>query len=445
MTSDDFSRPAEAHAAPAAEDVELTAPAPSAPLAPTAGNERVETIDVLRGLALFGILAANIRGFAGPAAAYFQPDVYWGGLADRIAQAFIDTFIQQKFITIFAFLFGVGFAAQLSRAESRGSRFGWMYARRLLVLTIFGLLHGLFIWMGDILLVYGLIGFALFFFRRRADRTLIAWAVIGMLIPLFLAGTVTAVVASGAPVPLPPPPTQEELRTTTAVFAEGTWSEIQQQRASDAVAQNWGMMPFFGSQVLGHFLLGYLAWRRRFFQPSPESLLHYRQVMIWALAIGLAGNITATALRWIFDLQIFALTPLMFVVMLIQSVAVPALSLGYVCAVILLCHSVAWRRRLARFGAVGRTALSNYLLQSVIGTLLFYSYGLGLFGTMGPALLLIPTLAIYALQVMISPWWLSRFRFGPAEWLWRSLTYGTLQPFVRESPAASAREANPAA
>lgn len=435
MTNEpDSPRPDAVAAEPA---VSLTAPAAPPRLSPTAGSERVETIDILRGLALFGILAANIRGFAGPAATYFQPDLYWPGLADRLVQAFVDTFIQQKFITIFAFLFGVGFAAQLSRTEARGAKFGWMYARRLLILCLFGLLHGLFIWMGDILLVYGAVGFFLFFFRKRQDITLIAWAVIGMLIPLGLVGLVTAVIAAGAPIPLPPPPTAAELQTLTQTFANGTWQQIQQQRLADAVGFNWGKVPFFTPHLLGVFLLGMLGWRRGVFTPSRESLPRYRSVMIIALIVGVTGNLASTVIRWQHDLSPFVPTPLMFAVSVLQAVAVPALSMGYVCAVILLCHQVDWRRRLQPFGSVGRTALTNYLLQSVVGTLIFYSYGLGLFGSMGPALLLPLTVLLFATQVLVSRWWLRRFRFGPAEWLWRSLTYGRLQPFVRRTPVES--------
>jgi len=132
------------------------------PLAPVAPVERVDTIDILRGLALFGILAANMRGFAGPAGTYFMPERFWPALHDRLAQALIDTFVQGKFLAIFAFLFGVGFAVQFERAEGR--RFGWTYARRALLLIAFGLVHGLLIWFGDILLMYGLTGL----FLRRA-------------------------------------------------------------------------------------------------------------------------------------------------------------------------------------------------------------------------------------------------------------------------------------
>jgi uncharacterized protein len=410
---------------------EATTPAIAEPLTPVSGGERIEIIDIVRGLALFGILAANIRGFAAPAVVYFQPDLYWTGLGDRLAQAFIDTFIQGKFITIFAFLFGVGFAVQLSRAEARGVRLGWTYARRLLLLIGFGLIHGLLIWFGDILLVYGVIGFTLLFFRKRRNGTLVTWAVLGMLVPLLIVGVVAGAMAAGAEIPMPPKPTSEELAAQTAVFSSGSWGAIQRQRVTDAISLNWGMLPFFGTHVMGIFLLGMLAWRKRFFQPAPESLPRYHRTMLWALSLGVAGNLAATAIRWAFGIGPMDLSPPLFVVMLIQAVSVPLLSLGYICAVIVVSHSPVWRPRLDRFGAVGRTALSNYLLQAIIGTLIFYSYGLGLFGTMGPALLILPTIAIFALQAMISPWWLERFRFGPAEWLWRTLTYGRLQPFVR--------------
>lgn len=429
----------------AAAEIPLTAPARDVSLGPTAAADRVEAIDVLRGLSLFGILVANIRGFAAPAAVYFVPDLYWSDSFDRIAQAFVDIFVQQKFITIFAFLFGTGFAAQLSRTEARGAAFGWMYSRRLLILAAFGLVHGLFIWFGDILLMYALIGFLLFFFRRRRDATLIAWAVVGMLIPLLLIGAVTAAMAAGAPIPPMAQPEPGELRQLTAMFADGTWSQIQQQRIADAIGKNWGKLPFYGSHVLALFLLGSLAWRRGFFAPRPESLPAYRTAMIWGFAVGIPGNVAAAAIRWYFELNPIAPSPMMLAVAVLQAVAVPALSLGYVCAVLLWCRRPRSGARLAPFRAVGRTALSNYLLQSVIGTLIFYSYGLGLFGTMGPAALLLLAIPIFAVQTFLSNWWIARFRFGPAEWLWRSLTYGRLQPLRRTEGDSARAHTGPAA
>ncbi len=400
------------------------------PLLPVMPEERVESIDILRGLALIGILAANIRGFAGPAATYFSPHLFWPELHDQIAQAFIETFVQGKFITIFAFLFGVGFAVQLERAEARGTRFTWVYVRRLLLLLVFGLVHGLLIWFGDILLVYALIGLVLLAFRRRRDKTLLIWGVITYLVPLLFVGA--AVVASlvGAPIAFPEP-TPAAIATLRETFSSGTWLQIQQQRMIDAVASNWGFFPMMMWQVLALFLFGMLVWRRRLLQPSAEMLPRYRRAMMWGFAIGIAGNLSATILRWLLDLSAMSMGPMGAVATVLQMAGTPALSLGYICLTLLLCNDPAWLPRLQPFGAVGRMALTNYLLQSVIGTLIFYSYGLGFFGRIGPAWLLLLTIAIYVVQIAISVWWLARFRFGPVEWLWRSLTYGRSLPLAR--------------
>ena len=401
---------------------------------PVQANERIDLIDIVRGLALFGILAANIRGFAGPAVAYFQPSIMWPGFADRLAQAFVDTFIQGKFITIFAVLFGVGFAVQLSRAEARGAKFGAYYVRRLLLLAAFGLVHGLFIWFGDILLVYAITGLLLLAFRKRTDKTIVTWAVISYFVPLLLMALATLVAVSGVEMKGPPKP---DLAKLVSIYADGSWSEIQKQRGIDVVTMNWGFFPMYFMNVLGLFLFGVLAYRRRFFQPTSELLPAYRKAMIIGLTVGVIGNAAATTLKWIADVPMFPPSPTMLLVTTIQQVSILPLSLGYVCAVILLCADPAWKARLQRFAAIGRTALSNYLLQSVIGTLIFYNYGLGLFGQWGPAILLVPTVGIYALQAIISPWWLARYRFGPVEWLWRTLTYGRPQPMLRERGTAA--------
>ena len=411
-------------------------PAPPEPLRPVSGSERVETIDILRGLALFGILAANIRGFAGPAITYFVPHLFWPAFHDRLAQAFVDTFIQGKFITIFAFLFGVGFAVQFERANERGAPFGRTYSRRLFVLVLFGLIHGLLIWFGDILLVYALDGFLLMLFRKRRDKTLVVWAVICMLIvPLVMTG---AFIASQTGAKMPDPtPKAAAIAHDANVYANGSWLAIERQRAGDAVKHNWGFFPIMTWHVLGLFLIGLLAWRRRVFHPTAEALPRYRKWMWWGLAAGVTGNVAVTALRWMFDLPMMPRTPLAYVSVLVASVATPALSLGYICFVIVLCQSETMRARLHRFAAIGRTALTNYLLQSIIGTLLFYNYGLGFFGEVGPAVLLPLTFVIFAVQMYASPWWLARYRFGPVEWLWRRLTYGGPLPMRREAAVAA--------
>jgi uncharacterized protein len=408
-------------------------PPPPPALTPVGASERVATIDIVRGLALFGILAANIRGFAGPAVVYFQPHLLWGSFPDRLAQAFIDAFVQGKFITIFAFLFGAGFAIQLERSTRSSSRLHRVYARRLFVLILIGLVHGLFIWFGDILLIYGIVGFFLILFRNVKDRVVVPWAIGLYFFPIFLVGFVVLVsLLAGAAPPGPPPPSPDDLRELVETFRNGSWGEIQLQRMKEAVSLNWGFaLVGGGPQILGIFLFGLLAWRRRFFQPAPESLPKYRRAMAWGLGFGIAGNVTEVSVRWIADISMFSFSPMSFALAVLRALAVPALSLGYVCLIILLCQRSDWFPRLQRYGAIGRTALTSYLFQSVAGTLLFYSYGLRLFALWGPALLLIPTVIIYGVQAGIMPVWLRYYLFGPVEWLWRSLTYGKKQPMRR--------------
>src|SRR5271169_3769811 len=151
-------------------------PPDSPRVGPVSLSERILFIDVLRGVALFGILAANMRAFFAPIDCYDRIGILFHSRADVLAQAFIDAFIQGKFISIFSFLFGMGFAIQMSRAEARGARFLGFYPRRLLALALFGLIYGLLIWAGDILLTYALSGAILLLFRKRQQKTLLWWA-----------------------------------------------------------------------------------------------------------------------------------------------------------------------------------------------------------------------------------------------------------------------------
>ena len=430
--------PAAVAETPGVSEAPPAPPPPPEPLRPVSTMERVETIDLLRGLALFGILAANIRGFSGPPITYFSPHLMWTSLPDRIAQAFIDAFVQGKFIAIFAFLFGVGFAVQFERANARGAKFGWTYSRRLFVLLLIGLAHGLLIWFGDILLTYALCGFILLLFRKRQNKTIAIWAAI--FLSFLLVVMTGGFIASQAGVKLPEmKPAAAEIAKAVKIYSTGTWLEILSQRMKDAVKFNWGFFFAVAWQILGAFLLGMLAWRKRFFHPAPESLPRYRKAMWWGLFIGIAGNVVMTIAKFD-DPSMLPTSFARYAMFVLYATAVPTLSLGYICFVILLCQDAKWRARLHRFAAVGRTALTNYLMQSVIGTLIFYSYGLGFFGV-GPAILLPLTFVIFGAQLYLSSWWVKRYRFGPVEWLWRRLTYKGPLPMRRETATVAVEEA----
>lgn len=399
---------------------------------PTAARERIGEIDALRGAALFGILAANMRGFNSPAEAYFEPHLLWPAPADRFTQALIDALVTGKFITLFAVLFGLGFAIQLDRADARRQGFAATYFRRMTGLALIGAAHAFLIWWGDILLMYAMAGFVLYFFRRAPQSTVLMWSLIFYWLPVAVWLALALMASLGGEASAAAGPTPEALAETIRIYAHGTWRAMFAERYREWAFFN-AAAPFYLSRILGLFLAGAYIWRTGLFHQLPSRAPLLRRLLRWALPVGLAGNALTVALSMIQPYRPFEPNLRTLTIWVVGSFAVPALSVSYAALVILLFHHPTWRRRLLPFVAVGRMALTNYLLQSILSTTLFYSFGFGLFGEVGPLVGLVPTLAIYGVQVVLSELWLRRFRFGPAEWLWRSATYGAWQPLRTSS------------
>lgn len=388
-------------------------------LGPVTPAERVEILDIFRGFALLGVLVANMRGFSGPMMAYFDHTLMWQEPANRAAQFVVDAFVSGKFITIFSFLFGVGFAIQMERAEARPAGF---LGRRFGALMALGLVHIFLLWWGDILLAYSVFGFALLLFRRREPKTLLWWAAVLYLFPLLGFG-MGAMAAHFNPEAMKQPPADPaELARLIRVYATGGYGQILIERAKEA-GQALMFVPFFGPRLLGLFLLGTWVWRRGILQglANRETLL--RRCQLWGFAVGLPLGLGG---------EVFMLVkaPVMsqpsldgLVYFAVNSVAVPALSAAYLATVASLGTGGAWRKRVHWFAPVGRMALTNYLTQTVVCTMIFYGYGLGWFGKVGPIAGLGLAVAIYGAQMRLSRWWLGRWRQGPAEAAWRWVTY----------------------
>ncbi len=396
--------------------------APAAPMAPVAASERLEFLDVLRGSALFGILIANMRGHAAPSALYGNITLHFQGFADRFAQALVDTFVSTKFITLFAFLFGLGFAVQLERARARGVSPGSFYPRRMLALLGFGVLHGALVWWGDILVAYALMGFLLFLFRNARQRTLINWALGGWLVlsTLMSVGAIVSAIQGPAAAPAPDPrraPAELERIAATyrslapvAIVTENFHAWTHYLRKDMSVL-------FF----LPVFLSGLWVWR----EGIPRDLEGRRgllaRVCRVALPFGLLANTLTTVVHLLRPWP-HPLDGLWLVTQLLQLWGTMALSLGYATGLALLFLRPSLRAPLRVFAPVGRMALTNYVMQSVVGLLLFTTTGL--YGRVGPAVCLALSVPLFAGQVAFSRWWLARRRFGPLEGLWRRLTYG---------------------
>jgi len=400
---------------------------------PISLSERIVFIDVLRGMALFGILAANMRAFFAPLDCYDNIGILFHGRADALAQIFIDGFIQGKFITLFSFLFGMGFAIQMSRAEVRGVRFMGFYPRRLLALALFGLIHGMLIWAGDVLVTYAISGAILLLFRNRQQKTLLWWAGSLFALPIvtatFLLGLYYSRFRPGWMTPKPQD--VQKIYAVIQIYAHGTVRQI--------LAQNWvewkHELPtdLFAIYATALFLLGMWVWRAGIVQRLAEYRPVLKRVCAWCLPGGAILSLYVAITRAVLPHDVVSLRAWSAGVLWLPGSHI--LAAGYASGLALLYLDEKKRRYLLPFAAVGRTGLTNYLLQSVICTLFFYHYTTGLYGRIGPAIGLIPTVILYSAQVVISNWWLQRFRFGPMEWLWRGMTYGKFPSMSKDEPA----------
>ncbi len=408
----------------------------SGPPAPVRIGERLVALDVVRGFALLGILLMNAEFFLRPVQAlYLGRDETAVGL-DRAAGWLVAAFVQGKFYVLFSLLFGMGFAIQFDRWRRSSGRFAGRFVRRMVGLIALGAAHAFLIWYGDILLTYGVVGLLLLAFQRTPVRRLPKWGLTLILVPL-LAGSVLRVwsgtaMASGQ-MPADAVASHEafvaELRDgavrAESVYATGTAAEIQQQRTADARMQ-LSFLPFFFPIVLGIFLLG--AWFvRSGVVVEPEAHLPFLRRAA-GIGLGAGAVLAVAAMLGGADGGQMETAPAVVWSQVLMQVAALLLAVGYLCGLVLLARRPHWTERLRPLAAAGRMALTNYLLQSVIFTAIAYSWGLGLYGRIPRATQLVVAVSVWGLNLLLSSWWLNRFRFGPAEWLWRSITYGRLQP-----------------
>ncbi|MDI3328373.1 MAG: DUF418 domain-containing protein, partial [Alicyclobacillaceae bacterium] len=383
---------------------------------------RFEVVDIIRGLAVFGILVVNMQFFNSSLKAISLNAELWPDKRDQIAQLLIEIFAEGKFISIFSFLFGYSMILFRERVEGRGLRFAPLFARRLLALAGFGLIHGLLIWYGDILFHYALLGFVLMLFARRRPRTLLVWSVA----LLALLPALASVAGGQLPDPEATEAGQRAMIHDTAVYGRGSWLEIQRQRIADWTAE-WTYSVTFYPQLLGLFLLGaYFGKRKILHDPSAHRT--------WLRVLGIRCLILGFGLTSVMVLAERNILPAPagmggILVALGYLVGAPLLGLAYICMTALLYLREPWKRRLKPLGAVGRMAFSNYIFQSVVCTAIFYSYGFGLYGKVPPLAGLGLAVALFAAQLVASRWWLRTFAMGPLEWVWRLATYGRVPPW----------------
>lgn len=426
---------------------------------PVAEGDRIGSVDVLRGVAILGILAINIVAFAMPLAALGNPMIYGReSLLDMGTWVFTHLFFEQKFISIFSMLFGAGLALMAGRAEARGQRFRGRYYRRLMWLLLIGMVHAYLIWYGDILVTYALCGLIPYPLRKRSPRTLIIIGVILLLVPPILtslfgkamestrdqATEIAALVESGAEITSEQETVQNEWENTRKRMAptpedlteqidamRGDYGAILDHQIPQAVIIQIFTLFMYGLwRVVGLMLIG-MALMKLGVLSAKRSPSFYRRTMAigYGLGLPLSGYGAWSLIEHDFDpIHAFLFGSH------VTYVASLLVALGHIALVMWLCQSDRLSGLRARLAAIGRAALSNYLLHSVVMTAIFYGWGIGLFGHLSRFALMGFVVAMWLLQLAISKPWLERYRFGPMEWLWRSLTYWRRQP-MRRRPA----------
>lgn len=400
---------------------------------PVAPSERIAVLDVLRGFALFGVLVVNLPDLAwetGPSAAR-------SGLLGQTIMTVLEFAFEGRFLGLFSLLFGVGFVIQRERASRRGTPFLPVYLRRMAVLLVFGLLHAL-IYPGDILVRYAMLGLLLPLAYRGSVRTLtVAAAVLVTLSAVGpVVGDLTGHVVSEPLVRVLEDANQSEFcsQTRERIMAEGIGGRrelYERGRLSQVAPVNLCRLPAEArwwirtgrlEGILAYFLIGMVLARVGFFTAAQERARLLKQVLLGGAVLGFAllalEMFTPDVETMTWDLVSRSL----------WSVGRLATCLAYGSGVMLAFMTHAGMRILSPLGSVGRMALTAYLGQSLIATTLFYGYGFGWGRTLSSPGVIGVAFGIYALLIPFCVVWLRYFRFGPLEWIWRSITYGRMQP-----------------
>ena len=413
---------------------------------------RLDVVDALRGFALLGIVAVHfMEQYLGRSPSADHSNYAAHSTIDQVLDAIFFILVRGKFFALFSFLFGLSFVLQMQNAELRNPEtdFRWRFAWRLIVLLAIGILHNLF-YCGDILTIFALLGFPLLLFYKVSNR----WLFISILLLML---SLPRIVLKYASQQLSPTEQQaqaqsDSLRSVKAydISKKGTFIDIAYLNATDGLRQRMdAQFGFFGRgyQTFAYFILGLWAGRRRLFENINENWVLFKKMLRWGgfLTIGLpllsaliafimekmsknAASTEGGQQQQSFDQMgwqnIFGLT--------LYDVWNFSMMFFYIGLFVWLYRKAKGKRILSKLEPVGRMALTSYVTQTLIGTFIFFGFGLGKLGDFGNSITLPIGLAVFAIQMVFSRWWLQRFNYGPLEWLWRSMTFFKWQPFLKK-------------
>jgi uncharacterized protein len=450
--------------------VELGREARLAPLAPVRSTERVGSVDVVRGFALLGILVMNIVAFALPLSAYMgasSPGL--DGLigpfagANKVVWEVSHVLVAEKMMGIFSMLFGAGLILMdgrrtegLDESQSKRAGFAGVYYRRLAVLLGIGVVHAFCIWFGDILVAYALCGTLLYPMRKLAPKWLLVLSIgflsIGTLATMGMGGMLTVMekVATAAQTKLAEGGTlsgeeKQMLEAWTGPQGPNAGSSVE-AIAAEVAAHRGGFVSSFQQNLKNAFVLVVVMFPMWTFWKGTGMMLLGMALVKWGyfkkematsviVMVMVAGYVVGLPLSVWSGQDLVATQFNMGRMFLVGgplnwwgSIGV---ALGHLSLVLLIVRAGALQWLTSRLAAVGRMALTNYLMHSIVMTFIFYGWGLGWFGRFDRLELMGFVAGMWVVQLVVSPLWMARFQFGPAEWVWRTLTYGKMQGMRR--------------
>ncbi|MGD7045244.1 DUF418 domain-containing protein [Jeotgalibacillus proteolyticus] len=376
-------------------------------------QNRIQSLDVMRGFSLIGIFIVNMMAFHSPIY-YYDPYSWWGNSIDQPVYWWIDVFVQASFYPIFTILFGYGLALQYRRLKEKEIAFYPFALKRLGVLLVIGAFHAFIIWSGDILISYAVVGLLLMLLLQLEGRLLLLVGFLLFLVPQVLMSAIFILASFADPTSVTYFNAVQEIQSSIEAYGSGTYSEIFSQRLNDWLyANNPASFVSLAIALLPLMMIGAGISKLKLLEKAAEKKKILVITVVLTLPIAL---VLKTSPYWMEENLAYSFIQ--------DFVGGPLLAISYIGIISLVMTMPKAAKWLRPLGQTGRMSLTNYLMQSVAGTLIFYSYGLGLYGEVSLLNGLYIALGLFVIQVILSEIWLSRFNQGPVEYVWRRLTYG---------------------
>ncbi|MBL7472577.1 DUF418 domain-containing protein [Robertkochia sediminum] len=387
------------------------------PTTPT--QQRIEPLDVFRGFAIYGIFVVNIVIMN---STFLNQDEFakqWTSGIDQLAERILQLFFYTKFFPIFSLLFGLGIAMQTINRSEKGNPDRWFLPRRMFLLFIFGLLHIVLFWSGDVVHLYALLGFPLVCFIKCSNKTLLLLSLGLLLFPFYdqLLQQLFSLLQFHPEVILK----DQTGATVHHIITQGSYFEGMVLRLKEYVFNIPMLYGFLAPIAMAMFLLGVYLGKNKIYNTLHEFIDRIKKP---AIALAVISNVYRLFFLFVLtDTAMYRTAMLRTLFIKVMVVSDVIMGLFYLWLLGWLWYNTTWKKILSPLKYAGRMALTHYIGQSVIGLFLFSSVGLGLYESFSPSKTLLLATLVFALQVIFSKIWLSYFKYGPLEWIWRCLSY----------------------